>query len=150
AGTAVRLVVDEAGLKDSFWDVRDRERNTRGQPLQRLLLLEEVLWGTEISVEAVTVAGRTTVVAITDKSVAGPPAFVESGHMVPARLDPRVTAEVEAFTVAALDAIGFTHGVSHTEVMVTEDGPRLVEINPRQGGGHIFELVELVTGTNTL
>jgi D-alanine-D-alanine ligase-like ATP-grasp enzyme len=150
AGTSVRLVTGEGDLKDAFWDVRGREHNTRGQPLQRLLLLEEVLTGAEVSVEAVTVDGRTTVVGITDKSVAGPPAFVESGHMFPARLDRSVAASVEAFVVDALAAIGFTHGVSHTEVMVTSDGPRLVEINPRQGGGHIFDLVQLVTGTNTL
>lgn len=150
AGTSVRLVTGEADLKDAFWEVRGREHNTRGQPLQRLLLLEQVMSGTEVSVEAVTVDGRTTVIGITDKSVTGPPAFVESGHMFPARLDAATAADVEAFVITALAAIGFTHGVSHTEVMVTAAGPRLVEINPRQGGGHIFDLVELVTGTNTL
>lgn len=150
AGTSVRLVTDEGELKDAFWEVRGREHNTRGQRLQRLLLLEEVLEGVEVSVEAVTVEGRTTVIGITDKSVAGSPAFVESGHMFPARLDRRSAAQVETFVTAVLAAIGFTHGVSHTEVIVTDRGPRLVEVNPRQGGGHIFDLVELVTGTNTL
>jgi hypothetical protein len=150
AGTAVRLVSGEADLKDAFWDVHGLERNTRGQALQRVLLLEEVLSGVEVSVEAVTVDGVTTVVGITDKSVAGPPAFVESGHMFPASLDASAASSAVDLVTSALDAVGFTHGVSHTEVMLTADGPRLVEINPRQGGGHIFDLVALVTGTNTL
>ena len=150
AGTSVRRVDGEAHVKDSFRDVAARERNTRGQPLQRLLLLEELLIGTEVSVEAVTVDGRTTVVGITDKSVAGPPAFVESGHMFPAALPADVAAEVEAFVVEVLAAVGLRHGLSHAEVMVTPAGPRLVELNPRQGGGYIFDLVHLVTGTHPL
>ena len=34
--------------------------------------------------------------------------------------------------------------------MLTDAGPRLVELNPRQGGGYIFDLVHLVTGTHPL
>ncbi len=117
------------------------------QALAGVVLLEEVLTGTEVSVEAVTVDGRTTVVALTDKSVTGPPAFVESGHMFPAALPPRVADDVADFATAAL---GLTHGLSHTEVMITAGGPRLVELNPRQGGGYIFDLVHLVTGAHPL
>jgi len=150
AGTSVRRVDDDAHLKDAFREITAIERNTRGQPLERVVLLEEMLEGAEVSVEAVTVDGRTTVVGITDKSVVGPPAFVESGHMFPAALPPGDAAVVEAFVVDALAAVGLTHGSSHSEVIITADGPRLVEINPRQGGGYIFDLVHLVTGTHPL
>jgi biotin carboxylase len=150
AGTSVRLVDDDAHLKDAFREIVALARNTRGQSLEQVVLLEEVLAGTEVSVEAVTVGGCTTVVGITDKSVVGPPAFVESGHMFPAALAPAVAAQVERYVVDVLAAIGLTHGLSHTEVMVTAGGPRLVEVNPRQGGGYIFDLVRLVTGTNPL
>ncbi|WP_165368116.1 ATP-grasp domain-containing protein [Phytoactinopolyspora endophytica] len=150
AGTAVELIDDDAALKDAFWAVAGFEHNTRGQPLQRLLLLEEQLQGQEVSVESVTFAGTTTVVGTTDKSITAPPACVESGHMFPARLGVEVIREVEAFVRDVLAAIGYTHGLSHTEVMITRDGPRLVEMNPRQGGGYIFDLVHLVTGTHPL
>jgi argininosuccinate lyase len=150
AGSSVRLVPDDAALKDAVNEIQGTTTNTRGQPLQRLVLLEEQLVGTEVSVEAVTHAGHTTVLAVTDKTVTGAPAFVESGHMVPARLHLADTTAATDLAVAALDAVGLTHGLSHVEVMLTPDGPRIVEINPRQGGGHIFDLVELVTGTHPL
>ena len=114
------------------------------------MLLEEVLTGTEVSVEAVTVDGRTTVVGITDKSVAGPPAFVESGHMFPAGLPPTWPPRSPTSPSTPWPPSGSRHGLSHTEVMVTPAGPRLVELNPRQGGGYIFDLVHLVTGTHPL
>jgi argininosuccinate lyase len=150
AGSGVRLVPDDAGLKDAVGEIQSATTNTRRQALQRLVLLEEVLTGVEVSVEAVTHAGRTTVLAVTDKSIAGAPAFVETGHMVPAALPAADTAAAADLAVAALEAVGLTHGLSHVEVMLTADGPRVVEINPRQGGGHIFELVELVTGSHPL
>nr|WP_246211049.1 ATP-grasp domain-containing protein [Phytoactinopolyspora alkaliphila] len=150
AGTAVERIRDEAALKDAFWCVNGVESNTRGQPLRRLLLVEEELSGEEVSVEALTFEGATTIIGITDKSVTAPPACVEAGHMFPARLAPRVARQVEAFAADALDAIGFTHGLSHIEIMITADGPRLIEVNPRQAGGYIFDLVHLVTGTHPL
>jgi len=150
AGSGVRLVTDEAALKDAVGEIHSATTNTRGQALQRLVLLEEQMTGTEVSVETVTHTGRTTILAVTDKSVTAAPAFVESGHMVPAQLDPSDTIAACDLAARALDAVGLTHGISHVEVMITPDGPRIVEINPRQGGGHIFELVELVTGTHPL
>lgn len=150
SGTSVRLVADEAALKDAFWDVAGTERNTRGQLLSRLLLIEELLDGPEVSVEAVTLDGATTVIGITAKTVVGTTSFVEAGHRFPAPLEATAAAGIEAHVRAALDAVGHTHGLSHTEVRLTAEGPRIVEINPRQAGGYIFDLVRLVTGTHPL
>ena len=155
SGTGVRKVVDEAGLAVAFAEATAPERNTRDQPLERLALLERVLGGPEYSVESVTRDGVTRVLGITAKSVAEPgveggSGFVESGHLFPAPLPPSARDDIERHVVAVLDAVGLTHGISHTEVRVTAAGPRLIELNPRQGGGYIFELVHLVTGFNPL
>jgi hypothetical protein len=75
--------------------------------------LEQALNGEEVSVEALTFNGTTTIIGITDKSVTSPPACVEAGHMFPAELEPRVARQVEAFVVDVLDALGFIHGLSH-------------------------------------
>lgn len=155
SGTGVRKVTDEAGLAMAFAEATGPERNTRDQPLERLALLERVLEGPEYSVESVTRDGVTRVLGITAKSVAEPAGeagsgFVESGHLFPAALAAHERAAIEGHVVAVLGAVGLTHGISHTEVRVTSGGPRLIELNPRQGGGYIFELVRLVTGFNPL
>lgn len=149
SGSSVHLVEDEVALKDAFADVAAATHNTRGRPLARVALVEEYLDGREVSVEAVTVGGRTHILGVTDK-VVDPETFVERGHRFPALLGGTERHAAETFTTDVLAAIGFTHGVSHTEVKLTTDGPRLVEFNPRQGGGYIFELVEMVTGVNPL
>jgi argininosuccinate lyase len=150
SGAGVRLVHDEDQLADVLTAVRAETRNGRGQTRAGLLLLEEILDGQEVSVETVTVRGRTTVLAVTDKSLTGMPAFVESGHMVSARLSDGVRRAAEEHVRDALAAVGLRHGLAHTELRLTADGPRLVEINPRQGGNSIFELLDLVVGVHPL
>lgn len=143
AGMYVRKVADESGLREAFAAMEAFPVNARNQPRVRTVLVEELLTGPEVSVETVTVDGATHVVGVTDKSVAGDPWFVESGHMFPADLP---TAEAEAVAVAAIEALGLDRCVAHTEVKLTPDGPKLVEVNPRPAGNQITELVRRVTG----
>ncbi|MEU5693219.1 ATP-grasp domain-containing protein [Actinosynnema sp. NPDC020468] len=145
AGMHVRKVADEHQLREAFAAIEAFPVNARAQPRVRTVLLEELLTGPEVSVETVTVAGTTHVVGVTDKSLAGSPWFVESGHMFPADLD---TAAAEEVAVRAITALGLDDAVAHTEVKLTPDGPRLIEVNPRPAGNRITELVRRVTGVD--
>ena len=42
---------------------------------------------------------------------------------------------------SVLDAVGFDWGATHTELMLTIDGPRLIEVNPRLVGAKIPRVV---------
>ncbi|ONI80711.1 carboxylate--amine ligase [Saccharothrix sp. ALI-22-I] len=146
AGMHVREVRDEAGLREAFLALEAFPVNARGQERVPTVLLEELLVGPEFSVETVTVAGTTHVIGVTDKSLAGRPWFVESGHMFPADLGDADRAAVVDTAVAAIEALGLDNSVAHTEVKLTADGPRLIEVNPRPAGNQITELVRRVTG----
>lgn len=43
--------------------------------------------------------------------------------------------ELVKYTFAVLDAVDYKYGPCHTELMVDEDGPVLIEVNPRISGG---------------
>lgn len=146
----VSLVTDEAELQQAFTLLAAFPRNFREQPREQRYLLEAYMTGPEVSVESCTFQGDTTIIGITDKSVTGSPFFIEDGHMFPADLDPALAAATCDFVRQVLQAVGHDHGLSHTEVKLTPDGPRLVEINPRPGGNYIAELVRYVTGIDLL
>ncbi|MFD8811330.1 ATP-grasp domain-containing protein [Streptomyces sp. NPDC059627] len=110
------------------------------------VLVEEYLDGPEVSVECVTHQGRTTVVALTRKTVGMAPYFEELAHVVDAN-DP-LLATVSPVAVAALDALGVTDGGSHVEIRVVAGRPRLIEVNARIGGDMISHLVHLATGVD--
>ncbi|MCX4398857.1 MULTISPECIES: acetyl-CoA carboxylase biotin carboxylase subunit family protein [unclassified Streptomyces] len=108
------------------------------------VLVEEYLFGPEISVECVTQHGVTTALAVTRKEVAFPPYFEEVGHTVEAG-DP-LLPEVAPVAVQAVRALGVTSGIQHVEMRLTPSGPRIIEVNSRIGGDLIGELVRLATG----
>ncbi|GAA4682105.1 ATP-grasp domain-containing protein [Streptomyces chumphonensis] len=148
AGMYVRRVDDEEGLARAFRALADFPLNARGQRRDPVVLLEELLEGPEVSVETVSSGGTAHIVGVTDKSVGGAPAFIETGHMFPAALTPGDAEAACATARAALRALGLDHGVSHTEIKLTADGPRIVEVNPRPAGNRITELVRHVTGVD--
>jgi hypothetical protein len=47
---------------------------------------------------------------------------------------------------AAVAALGIEAGPSYTQLRVGSDGPKVIEVAARLGGGHDAELVEAVTG----
>ena len=110
----------------------------------RSVLVEEYLDGPEVSVECVTYRGETTVVAVTRKTVSAPPFFEELAHSVDAS-DP-LSDEVAPAARAAIGALGITDGVSHVEMRLVHDRPRLIEVNGRIAGDLIGHLVRLATG----
>lgn len=147
AGMYVRRVDDEAQLADLFRALADFPVNARGQRRTPAVLLEELLDGPEVSVETVSYAGAVHMVGVTDKSIGGAPAFIETGHMFPAALPLADIDAAEQTALGALKALGLTDGVvAHTEVKLTSAGPRVVEVNPRPAGNRITELVRHVTG----
>lgn len=112
----------------------------------RHFMVEKLLVGPELSVETFSVDGRHTVLAITGKDNGD--GAVALGHVVPAALTDDEASTVAALTRRMLDAVGLVEGPAHTEVILTADGPRVVESHNRCAGGHINELVDVVYGVD--
>lgn len=114
-----------------------------------LLIIEEYMEGPEVSVETLSIGGNINVIAITDKLTTGPPNFVEMGHSQPSVLSNEIKKRIEKTTISAVKAIGIENGPAHTEIIVTKEGPKVVEIGARLGGDNITShLVPLSTGIN--
>lgn len=146
----VRMIRSQNDLQDAFKDLEAFPRNFRDQERDCTYLLEEYLVGNEVSVETVSFAGKTKIIGITQKSLMGDPYFLENGHMFQADLTEDVRLDICQYVESALQAVGYDYGISHTEVKLTKNGPRIVEINPRTAGGYIVELIEIVYGVNIL
>lgn len=114
-----------------------------------LLVVEEFMQGPEVSVETISYKGTCHVIQITDKITTGQPYFVEMGHNQPSSLDKDILEKIKKVAIDANKAIGIENGPSHTEIKVTKDGPKIVEIGARLGGDNITtHLVPYSTGVN--
>lgn len=113
------------------------------------LVVEEYMEGSEVSVETLSINGICHVIQITDKITTGAPYFVEMGHSQPSMLSEKIKEEIAEVAKAANKALGIMDGPSHTEIKVTKDGPKIVELGARLGGDNITtHLVPLSTGVN--
>jgi biotin carboxylase len=140
----VGLSVVEAGE-----DVVAAFEAARSEARGGAVLVEELIRGRELTVNAFSVQGTFFSLTTTDRITAEPPAFgVALAHAWPSRLTPQeVAAAVEAAR-SAVEALGITDGPSYTQVLAAPDGPRVVEVAARLGGGHDAELCEAALGVD--
>ncbi|MBV1786819.1 ATP-grasp domain-containing protein [Marinobacterium sp. D7] len=94
------------------------------------LLLEEYLAGPLHTLETLGDGARLEVMGSFETFLSPPPAFIELGQ----HLQRRAAPEVEAVVLAQLRALGVGFGSCHTEFVLTERGPRLIEVNYRNIG----------------
>jgi len=134
------LVEDPAELPDAIERARAAARNG-------LALVEELVEGPEVTVVGISAAGAFTALAVTDRVVAEQPAFgVALAHVWPSEVSD--TLEVSDTVSEALAALGIVNGPSYTQLRIGPDGPQVIEVAARLGGGHDAELVQAVTGVD--
>lgn len=115
------------------------------------LVVEEYMQGSEVSVETISRNGACNVIQITDKLTTGAPYFVEMGHNQPSQFPIDIIEKIKKVAIDANKAVGIENGPSHTEIKVTKDGPKIVELGARLGGDNITtHLVPYSTGINMI
>jgi len=134
------LVTDPAELPAAIETARGVARNG-------LALVEELVEGPEVTVVGFSAGGTFTALAVTDRIVAEPPAFgVALAHVWPSEVSG--TTKVSDTAARAAVALGITDGPSYTQLRVAHDGPKVIEVAARLGGGHDAELVQAATGVD--
>jgi biotin carboxylase len=141
----VILVEDITNIKSINYAFEYSKNNSRcGE-----IVVEEYMEGPEVSVETLSFDGETYIIAITDKLTTGAPRFVEMGHSIPSQLSIKTKLQIEKVAFDAINAMGIHNGPSHIEIIVTKDGPKVVELGARLGGDNITtHLVPLATGVD--
>jgi len=109
-------------------------------------LIEELVDGPEVTVNAFSSGGEFQPLTVTDRLTAEPPAFgVALAHVWPS--EEAVEEAVETARAAA-EALGVREGPTYTQIRMGPDGPRVMELAARLGGGHDAELCETALGVD--
>merc|ERR1719491_2757309 len=100
------------------------------------VLCQEFLRGKEYVVDHVSMDGvhKTVMIWVYDKRAVNGAAFVYHG-MLPVRSDSAEAKVLIPYVRRVLDALQIKNGSTHGEVMMTDNGPCLVEMNCRAHGG---------------
>lgn len=133
ASVNVAVAHDSAAVRACAEHVLALRHYGRSATAARRILVEQYMDGPVVSCETLTAQGRHLILGLTDRQLTPLPHQVELGGCFPADLDG--AEEISAMCRSALDAIGFDFGAAHTEMVLTADGPRIVEVNGRLAGG---------------
>lgn len=109
-------------------------------------LVEERLYGDEVSVECLVSNGGVVFHNVTAKDVLPGRHPVEIGHRLPAELPSAVVDTLREAMRSLVTATGFDTGILHGEWILGDDGPVLVECAARIPGDQIMDLHSLAYG----
>jgi biotin carboxylase len=108
-------------------------------------IVEELVDGPEVTVNAFSLRGEYHPLTVTDRLTAEPPAFgVALAHVWPSEAGGRAAQVAES----AVKALGIEDGPTYTQLRVGPDGPQVIEVAARLGGGHDAELAKLALGVD--
>jgi biotin carboxylase len=135
-----------SGSRDTF-QVDDAESLLRclgeAQRGSEDILIEDLLreahpreaqrFGDVLMVDSEVSEGRMNHYVVAGHFIPAPP-FRGTGSFIPSHLDEAETEAVLDVTGAALQALGVDNGFTNTDLILTPDGPRVLEVNGRIGG----------------
>ncbi len=134
-------------LAKSFDDLLNEYEYSRENARCGKVIVEEYLKGDEVSVEVMVINGEVHILQITDKITTGAPHFVEMGHSQPSQHPVAIQEAIKDVATKACQSVGINQGPAHVEMMVTKNGPVMIELGARMGGDYITSaLVPLSTG----
>lgn len=109
-------------------------------------ILEEYVAGTLHSAEVVVVGGELRFFATTTRYRASHNDLLEMGYSMPAGLQPDKLTAMEAYVRDVFQAVGVDFGLYHVELIYSNSGPCLVEVNGRMMGGVGPQVYQSLTG----
>lgn len=150
--------VDRSGARGVFCldencDLEDLYAQSKALSFVGEVMVEEYLPGLQISTETIMHDGRAYTPGFADRNYeklkAYAPNIIENGGWVPSCVTPDQRCAIERLVEQAGLALGVTDGVVKGDVVMTPDGPKMIEMATRLSGGDFSEsLIPLGCGVN--
>jgi biotin carboxylase len=144
ASIGVHFANSESELNASIAAIPERIELIYGETSCGAFIIEELLQGPLVSCEVLTVGGMHHVLGITDRTDPEIDTPVEIGGCFPSPMG--AAEDISRYVLGILQALKYDHGPSHVELILTTEGPRLVEVNPRLIGGPLPKVLSLALG----
>jgi biotin carboxylase len=125
-----------------------REQSPSGR-----VMVEEWLKGRQISTESIYIDGKIVTPGLSDRNYEYldryAPYVIENGGDLPAELTSGERSEIDIVLTQAATAMGVERGTIKGDVVVTEDGPFIIELAVRLSGGYFCShTIPLSMGTD--
>ena len=136
--------------KAAFNRVLHEPSKTTGEK-NTTVVVQELALGTEFAVGTVSADGKHYLAHLiqynkTSSSDGQTQTFYDFVEFVP--FSAEAHGEIFEYTKRALDALGIRWGAAHNEIMLTKNGPRLIETGARMCGGPVVGFARVASGSS--
>ncbi len=104
------------------------------------IIMEEWLEGEEFGAQAIIVDGKVEKLMLHSDITTPPPRRIPIGHGCPHPAESELMPKVWSIVEHAVSALGINNTISNIDFILTEDGPKIIEMTSRMGGTHLPEV----------
>jgi biotin carboxylase len=122
-------------------DLRTHFEQTMAVSEDRRILIEEFISGTEITVEAFSLRGKCSVLAVSEKKHYPFHPCLAQRISYPPRFDETTMRRIVETAEKVVSTLGLKDGISHAEYRVHKGWPYLIEVAARGGGNRIASVI---------
>jgi len=132
-------------------DLKDAIQKAINDSYCKEAIIEELITGSEVSVDSISWNGKHYLLAIKDKDISKSIDFLLLAKHYPSLLSEEIQNKIKDETIKALDAINFKYGAANTQFKINDAGDVFsIEINPRMPGDHAWMTIPLHNGYDYL
>ena len=114
-------------------------------------IIEQFLDGREISCNLFLMDGEVRFSVCSNRRVVeNLPGGIPKRHELPAVMSEKEAADTGALIEKMVKALNLKNGPVYLQLMITADGPRIIEAAPRLDGCHLWRLIKLATGVDLM
>lgn len=139
------------GSKDVYY-IEDEDgyeiavkRLTKHSPGKHLLA-EKFIEGKQYVIEVVVIDSIPIIVAVVQQEITKEYTFIATAYDVVLQMDEEEYRNLWKTVTAILQEIGLHHGACHLEMRLSQNGWKLIELNPRISGGSMNRMIEEAFG----
>lgn len=137
----VLLATNKSQLKKHLTSLRNKYP-------EESIIVEEYLDGPQYLIEAIIHEQQAHIVAVIKQDITKEQRFIITGYGLLATVPKKLKSDLESILNSIVTAFNIKTGALHLELRLTNNGWKLIEINPRISGGAMNKMVEAAFGIN--
>ncbi|MBN3318779.1 CRNS1 synthase, partial [Atractosteus spatula] len=153
-GMGVKIVENSLQCQQHFkslkWDLKGTTYHMINKGFKNEPFLMEFISGPRYVVDLVIFQGKLLAAFVSDCGPPGLSYFFNTSHIMPTCLCPEKETQLAIAAYQCCLHCGLKNGVYNLDMKLTETGPKLIEINPRPGGGYLPSWIKTVYGTDII
>ena len=119
------------------------------------VMVEEFLEGQQYSTETIIMDEKNVTVGFAERNYEFleelSPSIIENGGQQPAKIGKKELDSIVKLVEKSSQILGISNAISKGDVVMTKDGPKIIEIAPRLSGGYFSsDQIPLATGINII